>query len=181
MSVNSGNNNIAVGAGTLGSNTTGANNVSVGATSGNNITTGSNNIVIGSGATASSATVSNEIVLGTSTQTLKIQGGLNYNRGANITGTSSLTAPFAQFYLIEDSGSPYTITLPSPSAQLNGCVVHFRRYLTATNTITFHTITGTHIVQFSSATASASASLLSSQYSTTFICGLNDWFQMQTI
>ena len=94
-----------------------------------------------------------------------------------ISGT--LAIPLQSIYLITSAGIA-TVTLPT-AATSTGVMVTFRRK-TNTQVITFNQTGGASvIVPFNSNTAAASASLLATQFSTSFTCDGTNWFQLQTI
>jgi hypothetical protein len=193
LSSNGGGNNTAVGCNSLEANTTGGtcvalgyqslfrntsgdSNVGLGSSAGSNITTTSYNTVVGynsyiTGSYTQSTSIgafsqpsaSNQIVLGTSTETLFIQGGLNYKVGTNVTSTpTTLSAPLSQFYKINASTAT-TINLPVPSSTYTGAVVIFRRLVgtSTTNVVTF-SITGTptNMISYNSVTATTTSTTL---------------------
>jgi hypothetical protein len=187
---------VAVGYQSLLRNTTGQSNVGLGSSAGFNITTTSFNTVVGynsyiTGSYTQSTSIgafsqpsaSNQIVLGTSTETLFIQGGLNYKVGTSVTSTpTTLSTPLSQFYTINASAAT-TIYLPVPSSTYTGAVVIFRRLVgsSTTNAVTF-SITGTptNMISYSAVAASTSSTLASGQYSTQFICDGTNWYQTMT-
>lgn len=175
----------------------GINNTIIGTQAGNLISNGSQNIVIGYNAVSSGSLAENEIVLGTHNETLKIQGGLNYKTGGIITHNSTnppmdlstLTTPLAQFYLVNDFGGQITITLPNPGLNTYiyaGSIVQFRRYNGTSYSMLINVTAGTgstdvYLYNSASTSSTPTVALTTAQFSTTFICGGNHWFQMQTI
>ena len=108
-----------------------------------------------------------------------ITGIQKYTYGTTITGTGTLAIPLQSIYLITSAGIA-TVTLPT-AATSTGVMVTFRRK-TNTQVITFNQTGGASvIVPFNSNTAAASASLLATQFSTSFTCDGTNWFQLQTI
>ena len=129
-----GTNNTAIGSGALYNNKTCKDNIAIGNDANYNNTTFQNTIVIGNNVTS---TDSNQILIGETTQTISINGGLQYTYGTIDSSTPPpLTFPLKQYYFVSTTSSSRTdITLPYIDSSKNGITVTFRRYLNNNSTI----------------------------------------------
>jgi len=88
-------------------------------------------IAIGSTATTS---ITGQISLGRNTDTINIQGGMNYKVGPIISSTIPIASPTSQFFVIENGSTEITITLPTI---LSGAFINFKRGSSSTGNIVF--------------------------------------------
>lgn len=102
-----------------------------------------------------------------------------YTYGSTITATITLATPMKNFYLITSSAVS-TVSFPVASATYAGCYITFRRQ-TNLSVITFNQTGGaSFIVPYNSVTPAASASLIATQFNTSFTCDGTYWFQLAT-
>lgn len=176
-SLNTGTGNCIYGFGAASGLTTGVSNTVIGLQAGD-LMTGSFNTVIGSGADVPTAAGSNQIAIGTITETMFLQGQLNYRIGTAIAAAVTLPTAgttLAQFYSFS-AGTAYTITLPVPTlAAYRGATVTFKRKTNNTNIITFAAGAGTPFVPIAATAAAATIALATGVYQVTFICDGVNW------
>lgn len=159
---------------------TGINNTFIGVEAGDN-TTGNYNICIGSASAVPTAGNSNQIAIGTITETMFIQGQLNYRIGTQITTTITLptvNTTLAQLYTFT-SGTAYTITLPVPTlAAYLGATVTFKRKTNTTNIVTLAAGAGTPFIPINSITPAATIAIATTVFQVTLVCDGANWLSI---
>jgi len=159
---------------------TGINNTIMGIEAGDNIT-GNYNICIGSGSSVPTAGSSNQIAIGTGTETMFIQGQLNYKIRAAIAAAVTLPTAgttLAQLYTFT-SGTAYTITLPVPTlAAYLGATVTFKRKTNVTNIVTLAAGAGTPFIPINSITPAATIAIATTVFQVTLICDGANWLSI---
>ena len=137
----------------------------------------SNSTAIGAFA---NVTASNQIVLGTAAETQVVQGQFNWNFGAIITASVTLSTPLKTMYIIT-SVAATIITLPNPVALHTGVRLLFKRK-TNTQLINITTVAGSAaIYAYNGVVGVVSVSITASQYQSEMFCDGTNWFQINTM
>jgi len=179
-----GSSNTAIGESALFSNTTGSNNCAIGIYSLKNNTTGEKNTAVGSGALQSATTsnniaigynanannvgynntivignnlnsnTSNEILIGDTTQTISINGGLQYSYSQinSNNNPNPLLLPLKQYYFVDTGNAQIDIYLPRignvhEDDVKEGTTVTFRRYVSSGGDIYIHAASNNYMVE----------------------------------
>jgi hypothetical protein len=179
----SGSSNTAIGESALFSNTSGFNNTAIGLYSLKNNTTGEKNTALGSGALQSATTsnniaigynanannvgynntivignnvnsnTSNQILIGDTTQTISINGGLQYSyfQINSDNNPNPLPVPLKQYYFVDTRGETIDIYLPRISNNISdvkeGTTITFRRYVSSGGNIVIHAASNNYMVE----------------------------------
>ena len=164
----------------------GDNKVSIGVNSGN-LNSGNNTTTIGANANIVPSSYNNTTAIGSTgrssnhnqisfggafTETIYVQGGLNYNTGE--TGsTATISTPAKQFIVINNT-TAITITLPSVTPE--GTLINFKRGASSNGSNITFAHTNSIIIPLNSITATSSVAYASS-YNFQFISNGTYWYQ----
>jgi hypothetical protein len=165
-----------VGVGALDVCISGNNNVAIGKDAANTAT-GSNNIVIGQNAQVPVAGNSNQIVFGTLSDTIFLQGGFRFVRGAQISATITLplgATVLASFYSVNITLAAQTITLPAASGY-DGHMITFKRKANNVQYTLAAAGGGTPFVPIGSITASATITVTTAIFQQTLFSDGSNW------
>ena len=116
-----------------------------------------------------------QISLGTSAYTMNIQGGMNYKVGTTISSTTPITSPTPQFFVIENSTSAITITLPTLKS---GAFINFKRGNSSTGNIIFSYATSVIIPTNSITPSTTTPTYDSTSYNFSFISDGTYWYEI---
>jgi hypothetical protein len=114
---------------------------------------------------------------------IKLNSGVSFAPGPTITATANFTLalPVKSLYFI-NTGSGFTISLPTNSAALAGTTITFRRILASGNAIAFNQTGGASVMVATGFTvAGPSVTFPGASHSTQFISNGTNWYQQYQV